>query len=307
MSQPLQILIVSDGKPGHENQSLGLAEALGRLVPVRTVRSSLAGTKGLFNRVGAAWENSRNSSRPDLVIGAGHATHPSLIFLARKFDAPSILLMKPSLPAMLFDLCLVPVHDLKDGAHLPKNFIPTVGALNRVSPTDEVMKTGKMLLIGGPSASHDWDENGIRTMVKALVTGPDWEATDSRRTPPGTLDALASGCPNLQIHPHAGTGPGWLPVKLAAAEEVWVTEDSVSMIYEALSSGARVGTLPVPVKKKNSRVVRGIHKLAEDGYVTRFADYTPGTPLPAPRETLREADRCARMVMDRFFPDISLS
>ncbi|MDB6079015.1 MAG: nucleoside-diphosphate-sugar epimerase [Akkermansiaceae bacterium] len=306
MSQTLQILIVSDGKPGHENQSMGLAEALGRLTPVKVVRTSLAGATGLFRRLGAAWEGSRNGTQPDLIIGAGHATHPSLIFLARKYEVPSILLMKPSLPAMLFDLCLVPVHDLK-GVTMPENFIPTLGALNRVSPVGDIPKSGRMILIGGPSASHGWNEGEVQAMVKSLVDGPGWEATDSRRTPPETLPALATACSDLHIHPHAATGPGWLPGRLAAAEEVWVTEDSVSMIYEALSSGARVGILPVPVRKENSRVVRGIRKLAEDGYVTRFSNHPSGTPLPAPKETLREADRCAKIVMERFFPDLSLS
>jgi mitochondrial fission protein ELM1 len=304
MSRPLHIHVLSDGKPGHQNQSLGLADAIGRLTPVKVERISIAGSQGLFRRMGTALEGERTLTRPDLIIGAGHAVHPSLILLARKSDAPSVLLMKPSLPALLFDLCLIPIHDLKGDGPPPGNIVPTIGALNRVAFVPASGKDGKILLIGGPSSSHGWQDDEMLQMVKTIVTSPGWEATDSRRTPLATLSGLATACPALTVFPHTVTGPGWLPEKLGAAEEVWVTEDSVSMIYEALSSGARVGLLPVPVIRRNSRVVRGVRKLIEAGYVTRFEDWTPGTPLPAPPHILRESDRCAKIVLERFFSDL---
>ena len=87
---------------------------------------------------------------------------------------------------------------------------------------------------------------------------------------------------------------------LAEAAEVWVTEDSISMIYEALSSGANVGLLPVPATKKAGRVARGVERLAEEGFVTRFAAWSPTTGLAEPPQVLREADRCAAIVLERL-------
>src|SRR5688572_24129007 len=133
--KPLEIQILSDGKPGHENQSLGLAHAIGRLRPVRTFLIELGGEKGAIARFRRAWGDSSSLPRPDLLIGAGHATHPALLALGRKTGAPCVVLMKPSLPAALFELCLIPEHDLA-GKQPPEHVIATRGALNRVPPLD---------------------------------------------------------------------------------------------------------------------------------------------------------------------------
>lgn len=69
------------------------------------------------------------------------------------------------------------------------------------------------------------------------------------------------------------------------------------MIYEALSSDARLGLLPVPRLKTNSRVLRGIDDLIEAGFLTSFfAWQRTGHLNPAP-ETLNEAERCAEIVV----------
>ena len=51
MNGPFDILILSDGKPGHENQSYGLGEAIARLRPVRISVIGLAGMKSPFARL----------------------------------------------------------------------------------------------------------------------------------------------------------------------------------------------------------------------------------------------------------------
>jgi uncharacterized protein len=301
---PLEIHVLSDGKPGHENQSFGLAEAIGRVRPVRISKISLAGSGGPLSRLRRAFQESREQPAPRLLIGAGHATHLAMLALSRKHHAPCVLMMKPTLPSALFDLCLIPEHDL-GGKEGPDHVVPTLGALNRVPPPGDGPRHGGLILLGGPSSSHGWDGDAIRTAIEAIViAGKDrpWRVTDSRRSPEGTLESLTSACPALAAYPHGETGRDWLPQRLAEAAEVWVTEDSVSMIYEALSSGARVGLLPVPSLKKAGRVARGIAKLVEEGFVTRFADWSPATGLAAPPRVLREADRCAAIVLERLLP-----
>lgn len=302
MSRPLEILVLGDGKPGHLNQSFGLAEALARRTPVRHRKLTLDHRLGLRE----CWRLYRHAPepRPDLVLAAGHRTHLALLAITRGADIPGVLLMKPSLPARLFDLCLVPRHDL-GGREPGPDTIATLGALNRVPPPGDDPRQGGLILIGGPSKSHDWDGEAIRRMVSAIVAERGqlaWRATDSRRTPGGVLAALTEACPALLSFPHGETGRDWLPQHLARAEEVWVTADSVSMIYEALSSGARVGVLPVPARQAGGRVARGIDELVRQGYLTRFEDRTPGEALPPPPSVPREADRCARIVLERFFP-----
>ena len=296
VTEPLTIWLIGDGKPGHENQSLGLADALARLLPCAVHWISIAGKRGLITRVRAASQACAGFPKPDLIIAAGHATHLALLWLARKHRARSIVLMRPSLPLAWFDLCIVPRHDFKK-ANNRANVITTRGALNRVAPPDAAPRDGRMILIGGPSATHRWDGETLLNALAAITANGDWQLTDSRRTPAGFIGEIASRLPQIEIFPHQETLPDWLPARLARAEEVWVTEDSVSMVYEALSSGASVGLLPMPRLLTDSRVLRGLEQLVADGFLTPFAEWENSRQLEKPPSILREAERCAEEVM----------
>jgi len=155
MDDPLVLWLIGDGKPGHENQSLGLAEAIGRRVPVDIHRIRLAQGRGLLGRLADATATAKTLPRPDFILGAGHATHLPLLWLARKYGAKSVVLMKPSLPLACFDWCIAPEHDFPHGCARP-NVILTRGAIHRVQAGHSV-KTGKLILIGGLSKTHGWE------------------------------------------------------------------------------------------------------------------------------------------------------
>jgi mitochondrial fission protein ELM1 len=293
----LTLWLIGDGKPGHENQSLGLAEAIQRRVACEIHRISVAGKGGFFGRIRAAFAQSAALPSPDFIIAAGHATHLPLLWLARKYSAKSIVLMRPSLPLACFDLCIAPAHDFPKKPQR-KNLILTRGAINRVH-VGELPKNGRFILIGGPSKTHGWDPAAMMDMLGKLTTAGGWQLTDSRRTPESFLEQVKKHLPNIEIFSCKETAPDWLPDKLSRAKEVWVSEDSVSMIYEALSSGARVGLLPVPRLNHHSRVLRGIDELIVDGFITPFVDWQKtGCLSPAP-EALNEAERCAEIVLGR--------
>ena len=298
VSHPLTIWLLGDGKPGHENQSLGLVEALGRLRECGVHRIDLAGVGNFWTRRSVARSQAKSLPKPDLIIGAGHATHLSLWRLGRVYGAPSVVLMRPSLPMSCFDLCIAPNHDfnkeLKD-----KRIILTEGAINRVEP-GEGSRQGKLILLGGPSKIHGWDADGMIDALGKLEPGDGWLLTDSRRTPDGFTQRVGEAFPALEIHPHTETGPDWLPQNLQQMEEVWVTEDSVSMTYEALSSGAKVGVLPVPRKQKDARVLRGLDRLLKQGRLRTLTEWQEaGHELPEVRP-LQEAQRCAQLVLERL-------
>jgi mitochondrial fission protein ELM1 len=287
LSAPLHILILSDGKAGHENQSLGLAEAMGRRSAVELHLVRLEMDRNPIVRMMEALAASKKFPIPDYVIGAGHGTHLTLLLISRILGARSIVLMKPGLPMSWFDWCVAPEHDFKN---IPNNsrFILSKGALNRVVPFAGE-RSEKWFLIGGPSKIHGFDEAGLISQIRELVSDGTWQVADSRRTPSDFLKRLENEIPNLTIFPHQDTGPGWLAEKLSSAVEVWVTEDSVSMVYEALTGGAKVGVFEMPRLKPDARVIRGLDKLKEDGYLM-------GNDARK-MEILAEADRCAGMIL----------
>ena len=293
----LTLWLIGDGKPGHENQSLGLAEAMQRHAACDIYRISITGKGGIIGRIRAALTQSTGLPSPDFIIAAGHATHLALLCLAQKHQAKSIVLMRPSLPLRCFDLCIAPSHDFPKKP-TRKNLILTRGAINRVHASDSP-KTGKLILIGGPSKTHGWDGEAMLDMLAKITVGDGWQLTDSRRTPEGFLDQARVRLEGLEIFSCQQTPLDWLPSKLREADEVWVSEDSVSMIYEALSSGARVGLLSVPRLNRSSRVLRGIDELIEQRFLTPFSAWQNAGHLRTAPETLNEAERCAGIVLGK--------
>jgi mitochondrial fission protein ELM1 len=291
------IRVLSDGRPGHENQSVGLAQALARRTGAAYEIVRIDPSAGLLART-------RMASRPglvDLVIAAGHRTHLPLWWAARRVRARSVVIMKPSLPLALFDLCLLPRHDLANPTDHGR-VVTTRGALNRVSEqSHEKTETG-LILIGGPSNHHGWDGTPLPAAINEIVRArPDlaWTIGDSRRTPEGFLAQL-SGC-GAQLAPHRQTQPDWLPAQLGAAREVWVTEDSVSMIFEALTAGARVGLLPMPVKNPGARTIKAVQELVADGYVRTLTEWRANPVGWCVHPSLHETARCADVIIERFF------
>ena len=299
---PLVVWRFSDGKAGHDNQTRGLAEALARLRPVETCTLNplppAAALRGwLLGRL-LSWND---LPAPDLLLGAGHRTHLSLLAARRTRGGKVVVLMRPSLPLSLFDLCLIPEHDAPPSR---ANVLATRGALNRIQPSAALDPRQGLLLIGGPSEHFGWDDAALRQSIAAIVAADpamQWTLTTSRRTPPGFLEGLSSFADaRLTVVPVAATGPDWLPAQLAQAGQAWVTADSVSMVYEALTAGAAVGILDVP-RKRASRISRGLDRLAAEGWVTSFADWQQGRHLHRPPGVFNEAERCARWIVERWF------
>lgn len=304
MSHPLKLIrVISEGRPGHENQSTGLAEALARRTGAQVEVIRIPATWNLFTRRRAALE--LKSAAPQLVIGAGHKVHLPLWFAARKFGARSIIIMEPTWPKRWFDLCVLPQHDSEPGNGNPR-LITTLGALNRVPETIPAKQQQGVVLIGGPSKSHGWDAPTTASAIMAVVHSRpelDWAITDSRRTPAGFLDQLRAQKLRAEIISHQQTPPHWVPTHLMAATEAWATEDSVSMIFEAVTAGARTGVLPVPATKPNAAPVLAVQKLVREGYATAYETWSRnGQRLPAPKP-LHETGRCADLVLQKLFPN----
>lgn len=294
MGSVAEIWVVSDGKPGHLNQSMGLAEAL----QSRHSHLNIVIKSPLSWREAGALLFKKWPLRPALIIGAGHRTHLSLLLLKRATGAPAVVMMSPSLPLAWFDLCLVPAHD---GPSERSNVVETRGALNRmVAANPEEKRQHGMILVGGPSDHFHWHNQSVLAQIQGLISaGGDWLLTTSRRTPADFVPALQKRQhANLTIVPFEQTGSDWLGTELPRAGQCWVTPDSVSMVYEAMTAGCAVGVFDLKPKKLG-RVVRGLLELQDGSRVVNFSQWQQGI-RPVPLVGFNEAERCADIVADRF-------
>jgi uncharacterized protein len=296
----------SDAKAGHDSQSLGLVDALKRCVPL--VSYDIPVTPG----AGLDWLRGRFPDAallpaPWLVIGAGHSTHLPLLAARRARGGRTVVLMTPDLPKRWFDLCIIPDHDRPRPA---ANVLTTRGSLNRMQAVARAADCRPnrrgLLMIGGPSRHYHWDHAQVIEQLAGVIRYSPvhhWVLTTSRRTPPGfaerVRDMLFNRNLKLTIHSWRDTPDPWLAVQLQRACCTWVTEDSVSMIYEALTAAVPVGLLSVPPRRQD-RIVRGVDALVATGNVMRFNHWSKGVPLPRAMEHFDEANRVAEQICGRW-------
>ncbi|MEX2524542.1 MAG: mitochondrial fission ELM1 family protein [Gammaproteobacteria bacterium] len=289
---------ITDGRAGHLTQLQGLCSALARQrdceyheLPVPPLSETLPDLALGRARFTSALPD------PDILIGAGHASHLPMLCARRARGGKTVVLMRPSLPRRCFDICILPEHD---GVPETDNVILSRGPINNVLPAQERKDFG-VILAGGPSRHYRWDDD---TMLQQIATVIDrdprrWLIADSPRTPSSMSKALAElAGRTVDFLSWPRTPANWLRDRLGECDTVWVSEDSMSMVYEALTGGAGTGLLEVP-PRRNSRIVRAMKSLAESGDVTRFGDWH-GDPLPLPRRTYNEAERCAGKLLHQL-------
>ena len=291
---PLFIWAVTDNKPGHRNQIEGL---IGALEKYRSTTIHWVDIESQTNPLRSLLTArcTQDSKSPTLLIGAGHKTHLHLLTLRRCYGGRIILMMKPSLPLFLFDLCFIPRHDKPTASD---KVIETIGAINRVTPTQEHQQNKGLILLGGESKHYKWNSGIVTHQLVSLIKNNlpiEWLIAGSRRTPDDAYRGVKNLLPHIkQIHPDDVTSD-WLPQQMQQAGQIWITEDSVSMVYEALSSGAKTGILSLD-SDKASRVTKEMSRLVKEKRVMTLKSMhkaSNNTPL-------NEADRCAKLLLEKF-------
>ncbi len=166
-----------------------------------------------------------------------------------------------------------------------------------------------LLLIGGvDKKSHHWDLDLLRAQVYTILERKafmQWTISSSPRTPANTmlmLRKVAADNPNVTFFTSKETPQGWIEKVYAECRIVWVTADSISMVYEALSSGCSVGLLPVQWKRKNCKFQRSVNFLIETKRVITHQMWMTGHPM-LQGAVLNEAKRCAKEILRRWWPD----
>lgn len=302
-------LLLADGVPGHENQSLGvLPEGVApwrfrvayrsRLAFLRAWLAArlpapfgfVAGPfpwRGLLQDADRLADRLAQGNPPALLLSAGSGPAPICVLAARRLGRPAVTCMTPSLGVGPFDLALVPRHDRPHGGG---KVVVTEGAPNRIELAALARAGAELrarhrlgpgpfvaLLLGGESPRHAVPPQlgaavAAACLALARSRGMELLVTTSRRTRPDTEEAVARAAAGAAYLCRGRTDPDSpVPGMLALSDLVVVTEDSVSMVSEAASSAARV--LTVAVARKGlipPRRHRAVLKaLAAGGYVAR--------------------------------------
>ena len=200
-----------------------------------------------------------------LFISAGSKAAPFCLALAKATRNKCAVLMTPSvLGTKSFDYAIVPKHDKPDLRQ--GNVITTLGAPNHIyEPTLKEIASryfaGKdfrghkviAILIGGSDANYKINSRWVREVLRPFQGMRDTKflITTSRRTGESvenTVEEMFSGNPSLEHLFLFSRTPNQNSITaiLGAATHVLVTEDSVSMVSEAVTAGFRVGLIRVP-------------------------------------------------------------
>jgi len=291
----------TDGKPGHENQTRGLIQAMANVTSIQrhtidVPQSMLLLLWALIS--GNLFRQLSKLKKPDYLIAAGRRTHFPMLLAKLWFGGKSIVLMRPSWPKKWFDMLIIPEHDHPKAS---PNILTTQGAINTITPSFDHDQNQGIILIGGPSKHYYWDTSSIIQQISSLLSNmPDrsWTIINSRRTPDNFLTQLQHISHPYTFIDHHQTSKEWLPKQLATAGQIWVSPDSVSMIYEALTSGGAVGCFDLE-KKGDNRIVKGIEKLMQNGMLTPFKHWQATHTIQPPPSQLNEAQRAADWILNQ--------
>lgn len=196
-----------------------------------------------------------------LLISAGSSAAPFSLALSRVMGAKCCTLMTPSiLGTGVFDYSIVPSHDGSAGSAS----LETLGAPNFITK-DLVSREAQTLigefppspesgeswaiLVGGNDRNYRLDSTWADMTVGVLLRiaeeqGMSLYITTSRRTPKETEEKIKSICRGndrvamLILASESDHNP--VPGMLGSCGRIFCTEDSVSMISEAATSGSRV-------------------------------------------------------------------
>jgi uncharacterized protein len=310
---PLKVAVFLDGSPGHEKQTLGIVKALQRLHPLE-VREIKVPHKSPWQDAwawiryfsGMDFQPEYAREQYDLLIGTGAHTHIPMLSCKRHSDALCVTCMSPSRVLLgRFDICFIPQHDdISAGG----NIVITVGPPNCSESEEGHDRNKALILVGGvDTKSHHWSSTDIGTFIRDLVRAEkrmEWTISSSPRTPMETvtlIEKMTDELDHVKFFRYENTEPGWIEKQYSMNGTVWVTADSMSMVYEALSAGCRVGILPVAWKNENNKFKRSEKYLLDHGLVVSYKAWKEGAAQWNANKPLHEAGRCADEILRKWY------
>jgi uncharacterized protein len=266
--QPLSVLLLSDDRPGHYHLSEGVAAAIARLRPVQVKRLVVQRRPWLPGRLlaemlmrGAPPQmllragfgiDARVLTGVGLIISAGGETLVANAAAVRLAGVPNIFCGSlRRLPPEAFSLV---ISSYARHAALPRHLVTlkpsgidpdTLGRRETAGvPGPGSTPSLAGLLIGGDSGLFrygpgEWQALFAFLRKSRIAHGTRWIVSTSRRSPDHVGDALAgmaaeADSPIEELIDFRRAGPGTLPRMFSRVEAILCTEDSSTMLSEAV-------------------------------------------------------------------------
>jgi mitochondrial fission protein ELM1 len=263
--------VITNGTAGTVSQALGLAQAIGFKKIVQKVFKawfSFSMIPSIADKYLDKFLTSNSDKLegpwPDVIIGCGRRVIPFLLYIKKASGGKTycIYVQDPRISPKYFDLIVKMQHDPIIGG----NVIATNFSLNLIAKarlTKEVKQFGHLfdhlpkpyytIVIGGDTKRYKMDQASLADLlykVRSIVELSPGSAliATSRRTPEFAQEAILRYCKgNKKVYvttPYSKAGNAYYAM-LAAAEKIFVTNDSVNMISEACACGKPVYAIPL--------------------------------------------------------------
>lgn len=310
--------IITEGIAGTENPCIGLAEAIG--IPFIVKRVTLRPLWRLLSpwlALGHAHAPATGSDPvtppyPDLLITSGRKAvgigrHIKKKSAGRTFH---VHVQDPRVGLKCFDAVVVSQHDpargdnvilIKAGLH---RLTPAAldDARAHVAPRFSTLPAPRVaVLIGGNSRAHrmttEVTERLAADLGRLAAQGASLMITASRRTGEANAAYLRDKLQGPGVFFWDGRGDNPYTGILGWADYIIVTEDSVSMTSEALSTGKPVYVAPLEGGKRRLDL---FHKmLMEQGYTRPFTGTLEQWSYTPPNDTQTVADEILRRMREK--------
>lgn len=295
-----RVLILTDGKAGHENQSRAFARSIGCEAEVLPVRFRFRGAKALsylLDRLGAA-STALLSPPPgglpargrfDAVIGTGSGVFYAAKAIARRLGVPCGVVLYPRGYSLRgFGCILAPSFDRPAAranvVPVPVN-LTSADAAFYASATKEFLKRhpaprkpAAAVILGGPNKVAGMDAAWARAQLErvfAETEGCERWITTSRRTPP-EVEAVVDSFPFDWKLVYSRDRFNPIPAFVSLASRLFVSAESTGMLSEAVTFGKSAVSILDNLGKGKSKFHRFAAGLVEAGAASIFA---PGAPV----------------------------
>jgi len=272
-----RVLILSDDRMGHLNQSLAFVKYLDAVYDVVPVKFKYKWSKALsyvLDKIGINTEklfDVQIDKVYDMVVGSGSTTSYATKVLAKKMNAKSVAMMLPRGYRYNFDVIFAQSHD---NPPRQDNIIKIPANFSYIEPQGLYVakKHAIGIVIGGDNKIFTLSKEKIQAQLDFIVKhyqGYEVAVTTSPRTSQAVERLIESYHFDYEvIFSKNAINP--IADFLGQCETVFITGDSTSMISEAIAYGvSNVIVLPLESKEDN-KFERFVKALEREGYLHLF-------------------------------------